>query len=156
MDKQKVENETTFQKMIAGLSRAVELIANGEITRHIKPDRSSTYRVNGSEQDQAALTPIWKMVQPILKSAQSLLEKLDAERKAAQSERERLAAERWQIKLENAAMATEFEALTAETSVQLNAFKDAVSDLTALRHEMTTDQLQRLSTVVGDYGLTPF
>ena len=32
LDQQKVENETTFQKMIAGLSRAVELIANGQIT----------------------------------------------------------------------------------------------------------------------------
>ncbi|KRA42039.1 plasmid recombination protein [Devosia sp. Root635] len=156
LDQQKIAHETTFQKMVAGLSRAVELIANGQITRHIKPDRSSTYRVNGSEQDQAALTPIWKMVQPMLKSAQSLLEKLDAERKAAQSERERLAAERERIKLENAAMATEFEALTAETSVQLNAFKDAVSDLMGLRHEMTTEQLQRLNAAVGDDGLTPF
>lgn len=156
LDQQKVENETTFQKMIAGLARAVELLANGQITRHVKPDKSSTYRVNGSEQDQATLTPVWKMVQPILKSAQSLLEKLDAERKAAQGERERLAAERERIKLENAAMSSEFAALKAETSVQLNAFKDAVFHLTALRHEMTTDQLQRLKAVVGDDGLMPF
>lgn len=155
LDQQKVENETTFQRMIAGLSRAVELIANGQITRHIKPDRSFAYRVNGSEQDQAMLTPIWRMVQPILKSAQRLLEKLDAERKAAQSEREKLAAERERISLENAAMASEFAALKAETSRQLNAFKEAVSDLTALRHEMTQDQLERLNAVVDDDELTP-
>jgi len=81
---------------------------------------------------------------------------LERDRKAAQAEREALAAERERINLENAAMASEFASLKAETSRQLDAFKDAVADLLSLRHEMTAGQLERLNAVVGDDGLTPF
>ena len=112
--------------------------------------------MNGSGDDQVKLTPIWKMVQPILKTAQRLLDKLEAERKAAQGERDRLAAERDRINLENAAMASEFTAFKAQSARQLDAFKEAVTDLMALRHEMTRDQLERLNAVVGDDDLAPF
>lgn len=156
MDKQKVENETTFQKMVAGLSKAASLIADRQIKRRIEPDAGVKFVLKNPDEDSKILAPVWVMVRPIFNSFLGLIEGLDRDRKAAQAERDALAAERERIKLVNAAMATEFAALMAETSIQLNAFKDAVFDLTALRHEMTRDQLQRLNAVVGDDELTPF
>jgi len=156
VDQQKVENETAFQKMVAGLSRAVELIANGKISRNIGPDGSFKYGVNGSKEDQAKLIPIWKMVRPIVKSAQRLLDQLDANRKAAQTEREKLAAERERIRLEHAQVVSEFRKLKAEIFGRREKIDVVVSELMALRHEMTQDQLERLNNVLEDKELTPF
>lgn len=155
LNQQKIANETTFQRMVAGLSKAASLIADRQIKRRIEPGAGVKFVFKNPDEDSKILAPVWFMVRPIVNSLLSLIEGLERDRKAAQSEREKLAAERERINVENAAMASEFASLKAETSRQLDAFKDAVSDLMGLRHEMTAGQLERLNAVVGDDELSP-
>lgn len=153
---QKVQNETTFQRMVAGLSKAASLVVDRQIKRTMEPGAGVKFILKNPDADKKILAPVWLMVRPILNSLLGLIEELDRDRKAAQAERDRLAAERERIALENAAMATEFSELKAEMSIRRQKFDDAVSDLRALRHDITQDQLERLNAVVTNAELTPF
>ncbi len=155
LDQQKVENETNFQRMAAGLSKAASLIVARGIKRRIEPGGGVKLVLKNPDEDTKILAPVWRIVRPIFNSVLGIIEELERDRKSAQVEREKLVAERERIKLVNAAMATEFAELKAETFRRREKFDEAVSDLMALRHEMTQDQLERLNAVVSKEELTP-
>ena len=133
-DDDKRQNASTWRKMVAGLTRAAEMIANDQIQRNEK----GAYVISSDAKEQ--LLPVWKWVKPIFELVQRKLDELNRARREADAERTQLQRQREIILAESAATQLSIAA-------QVDEIQTIHSELAALRRDMSPAQLRRLEDV---------
>lgn len=141
----KVAADTNWQKMIAGLTRAAEVMA----TEKVKRDEKGTFSMDAHSRH--LIGPIWHLVRPIFQTVHRKMQELDKERKAAQVERDKAAAEGESLRIEQERLVAELAVVKADWVRKSEIFEE----LTSLREEMTPDQHARLKGVAEALEMVP-